>query len=72
MTVAQLIEKLKAMPQQHHVVADLHSEYAQVEEVKLMTGFDNGGYVSRVFNKADERKAHDYVYIGVRRGGQEG
>jgi hypothetical protein len=68
MTVKELIEKLQSLPQNHEVITDLHSEYSEVETVKLMQGYENGGYVSRPYPHRGEvpLTTHGYVYIGVR------
>lgn len=65
MTVAELIAKLQTVPPGLEVVTDLHSEWSNVECVALVTGFDNGGYVSQPYRTIDQSKVHGYVYIGT-------
>lgn len=65
MTVKELIAKLEALPPNHEVITDLHSEWSAVKAVGLVNGFDNGGYISRPYRAEDKLKVHGYVYIGT-------
>lgn len=68
MTVKELIQLLEKEPPNMTVVTDLHSEYAPIEGVFKIEGFDNGGYVSapRYATEATKLSVHGYVYVGVR------
>lgn len=65
MTAGDLITTLRAFPADMRVVVDLHSEYAEANGVRLLEGYENRGYVSEVYNKADRAKAQGWVYISV-------
>lgn len=65
MTVRQLIAHLHSFPQGHEVVIDRHSEFVVANRIQLITGFDNGGYVSKEYREEDKLKVHGYVYIGL-------
>lgn len=69
MTVRELITRLEFIAEETPhmtVVTDLHSEYAEVQSVTRISGFDNGGYVSAEYRAEDRTKIHGYLYIGVR------
>lgn len=65
MTVKQMVEALLLLPEGHQVIVDLHSEWALAAAPTLVTGFDNGGYISEPRFAKDPLKVHGYVYIGV-------
>lgn len=65
MRVHELIAALKALPQNHEVVTDQHSEYALVEGVFLMPLYENGGFFSRPYSDTNKLRSHGYVYVGV-------
>ena len=65
MTVEEAIAKLKTLPPKHELVTDLHSEYTADVEIELITGVENGGYVSRRYPDSKAHRAHGYVRIGV-------
>lgn len=64
MTVKELKALLATMPDNHTVVRDLHSAYAKVTAVALITGYDNGGYIATARTPEQKLREHGYVYVG--------
>jgi len=67
-TVKELIEELAKVPPGMKVISDLHSEFAEVQTVKTIAAFENGGYVSSARYARDntaEHRVHGFVYVGV-------
>jgi hypothetical protein len=65
MTIKELMDKLHAYPRDMKVVVDLHSEYAEVNHVDTIKGFENGGYVSRPHLAKDNVKVHGWLLIST-------
>ena len=65
MTVEEMIKHLQKMPPKHIVIVDLHSEFAEAGVPSMVTGYNNGGYISRPYSDATATKAHGYVHIPV-------
>ena len=72
MTVAQLIEALKRMPQDATVIVDQHSDYTdELSGPTIISAVPQGGYIMRVprygvgtMRDEDIRRVSDYVHIG--------
>jgi hypothetical protein len=65
MTVKELTDALSRYPADMRVVADLHSEYSEIISIETITGFENGGYVSRAYRATDKTRVHGWVYLKV-------
>jgi hypothetical protein len=66
MTVKELMAHLAKLPPNHTVVVDLHSEYFEAAKPELITGYDNGGYVSKARTPEEKLREHGYVLISSR------
>lgn len=66
MTIKELKVELEKVDENLTVVSELHSEYTENIEVRVMEGYDNGGYISHPYryHGFQEHKVKNYLYIG--------
>ena len=64
MTVAELIKKLQALPNQNHiVVVEKYSDYRPCGEVYIVRMVDKEGWYSPPYCPEDKPRAQDVVVI---------